>query len=285
MTLTREAFALAWIVGFVSPNPVAAGDGPAAPGAIPAAPAATPPQAPVAGAGGAPSGGAQIRVPAAVGGGIHYWGPPFFVTVGPNGPVMVTPPPPNYFFFTTRSWPEPVRLGGPVPARAPAPRIEVKRWPRRVDVAKRDELLTIGDRLFRAGNFKRAGERYLQALRVDPDSATPRVRLAQVALKREDYAEAAQRYRESIAAEPDWLPKANGIQAIYGEPSDFERVIAELESHVLQRPDDRDAWLVLGAQYYLAGRTRQAGDVFLRLTDRKPDATIAAFLDVTQAVK
>ena len=57
--------------------------------------------------------------------------------------------------------------------------------------------------------------------------------------------------------------------------------VAKLESHLQASPNDRDGWLVLGAEWYLSGRARQAADVFTRLNDRKPDATLAAFLDAT----
>jgi len=139
--------------------------------------------------------------------------------------------------------------------------------------------VTYGDRLFRAGNNRRAQERYEQAARSDPYSAAPRVRLAQLAFVRGQYAEAANQFREALAAEPGWLGKAFDVQSLYAEPGDFAKQIAKLESHLQVEPQDRDAWLVLGAEWYLSGRTEKAADVFLRLTDRKPDATLAAFLE------
>ena len=48
---------------------------------------------------------------------------------------------------------------------------------------------------------------------------------------------------------------------------------------MLAEPGDRDAWLVLGAELFLSGQTHRAADIFLRLTDRKPDPALAAFLD------
>ena len=98
---------------------------------------------------------------------------------------------------------------------------------------------------------------------------------------RGQFAEAANQIREAITAEPHWLITAPDIQAIYAEPADFAKQLAKLESHLHANPTDRDAWLVLGAQLYLSGRTRKAADVFLRLSDRKADPTLAAFLDVT----
>ena len=131
--------------------------------------------------------------------------------------------------------------------------------------------------------MKKAEERYLQALRAAPDLAAPRVRLAQVAIARANYAEAASRLREAETAEPGWIINAPDIQEIYGEPTEFTRLIARLESHVQTHPEDRDAWLVLGAEWFLSGRTAKAADVFKRLKDpaRKSDVALSAFLDAS----
>jgi hypothetical protein len=166
----------------------------------------------------------------------------------------------------------PPAVAAPAPAR-----------PRRRDVERANEVMTFGDRLFRVGNLVKATERYEQAVRADPKAAAPRVRLAQVALRRGKYSEAADRLREAQAAEPGWLINATDVQALFGEPATFAKVLAQLESHLQAHPNDRDAWLVLGAELYLSGRTQRAADVFLRLTDRAPDETLAAFLDATKA--
>lgn len=225
--------------------------------------------------------GHRPPIPLGFGNGFGWYGAPFYMTIGPSGPVVITP-----------AWvtPAPVvvvdrgLVGGPVPAFAPVARpAAAARAVKRPDPAKSRELVTIGDRLFRAGNHVRAAERYDQAARADPDSAAPRVRQAQVALVRGRFAEAAARYREATAVEPGWLTNAPNIQAIFAEPADFQRQIARLESRVLVEPGDRDAWLVLGAELFLSGQTRRAGDVFLRLTDRKPDPALAAFLDASGA--
>ncbi len=93
---------------------------------------------------------------------------------------------------------------------------------------------------------------------------------------------AADHFREAVDVEPDWVSKAHDIQSIFGEPAEFRKHLAKLESHLLQEPNDRDGWLVLGAELYLSGQTRRASDIFTRLTDRKPDATLSAFLDATK---
>jgi tetratricopeptide (TPR) repeat protein len=213
------------------------------------------------------------------GGGWAWYGFPYYATIGPNGPVFFAQP-----FFAPWALPMMIdrgALGGPMPppmrvgGLAPAPPAK------KADPGKSAQLVTIGDRLFRAGNLKRAGERYEQAVRADPDAAAPRVRLAQLALVRGQYGEAAEQLRAAVAVEPGFLINARDIQTIYAEPADFNRQISRLESHLLVSPGDRDAWLVLGAQLYLSGQTRRAADVFLRLTDRKTDPALAAFLDAS----
>jgi len=231
-------------------------------------------------------GGVGAGFGAGFGGGFGYWFPyyavgspagfftfmPPMMLMGPGVPFPfpaafdqgpISPPPPPGFFAP--------------PAMKPPSR------PSRKDAARAEQLVVLGDRLFRGNNIKRAEERYLQAARLDPSSAAPLLRLAEIALVREQYAEAARRLREAETAQPGWIATAPDVQALYGEPDEFARRLASLESHLQVHPDDRDAWLVLGAQWYLSGRTARAADVFVRLNDprRKPDVALAAFLQAT----
>jgi tetratricopeptide (TPR) repeat protein len=177
--------------------------------------------------------------------------------------------------------PPPAGLVDPAPGNRPANKAGQKPKPK--DCTRASQLVLMGDRLFRGSNIKKAEERYIQATRLDPGSAAPLVGLAQVALVRVQYAEAARRLREAETAQPGWIVTAPDVQSIYGEPGDFARHISRLESHLQVHPDDRDAWLVLGAEWYLSGRTTRAADVFLRLNDpkRMPDIALSAFLHAT----
>ncbi|MFI5459212.1 MAG: tetratricopeptide repeat protein [Isosphaerales bacterium] len=213
------------------------------------------------------------------GGGFYYPYSPILV-IGPGGflppfPAMMPP------FMPMRGPLLPPPLPGMI---APQPGANLRPAKlKRGDPVRAGQLITIGDRLFRAGNLKKAEERYQQSMRAAPDLAAPRIRLAQVALARGNYAEAANRLREAETAEPGWIITAPDIQSIYGEPAEFSRSLSRLESYLQVHPDDRDAWLVLGAQWFLTGRTAKAADVFKRLDDpkRKPDVALAAFLDAS----
>jgi len=232
------------------------------------------------GAGGPGHGGGFVRC------GFGYAG--FSSAIGFGFFPMVTP----MFMYGAAGFPPywspgPIYDRGPVvnvpPPGAGRPQLPNGQGARIADPARAKQLMTLGDRLLRVNNTKRAEERYLQASRVDPHAAGPRVRLAQIAFIRGDYTEAAHRFREAQTVEPRWLETAFDVQSIYGEPGDFAKHIARLESRVHTHPEDRDAWLVLGAQWYLSGKTAKAADIFQRLDDpnRRPDIALAAFINVT----
>jgi hypothetical protein len=193
--------------------------------------------------------------------------PPFPAMMPPQGPLL-PPPFPDVMPMQPAIKPRPASLKHGDPARAA-------------------QLMTLGDRLFRAANLKKSEERYQQAVRAAPDLAAPRVRLAQIALARGNYIEAANRLRDAETAEPGWIVTAPDLQSLYGEPSEFGRTIGRIETHLQTSPDDRDAWLVLGAEWFLSGRTAKAADVFKRLNDptRKPDIALAAFLDASNQAR
>ncbi len=228
---------------------------------------------------------------AAVGGGYgafgYFW--PYEYAMGPA--LYYSPPYPGavmspfgYYSEFGVPLPPPMAVQGPLlpppparalPAPAPAP---ATRKP--ADPDRAAHLLTFGDRLFRGGNLKKAEERYQQALAAAPNRAAPHLRMAELAMVRGRYAEAAARLRDAETAEPGWLATAPDIESIYGEPEKFHQQLSRLESYVQAHPDDRDAWLLLGAHWFLSGRTARAADVFLRLDDpnRKPDVALSAFL-------
>jgi cytochrome c-type biogenesis protein CcmH/NrfG len=172
--------------------------------------------------------------------------------------------------------PQPIEPDPPGPA--------FPRAANREDPQRAAQWLKMGDRHFRVKDLVRATTRYEQALRYDETSAAPRVRLAQVAIARGQYREAVMRLREAQAAEPGWLAFAEDVQGLFPEPADFAAMIGRLETHLQAHPEDRDAWLILGAQWFLSGRSQQAADAFARLTDRQPDSMLAAFLDAAKVV-
>lgn len=154
---------------------------------------------------------------------------------------------------------------------------------RRANPSRADELIEVGDRAFRAGNYRRAEDRYHLAAKANDGSPWPSVRLSQVAVVRGDYNKAAGYLRDAVASTEGsgWLIDAPDLQSMFGEPGDFSKQIAHLESHLQTHPNDRNAWFVLGVENYFSGRPRIASDAFLRLTDKAPDEALTAFLDAS----
>ncbi len=208
----------------------------------------------------------------AIGPGLYYSPPYPGAVMSPYGydPQFGAPLPPPMVVQRPLLPPPPAQA---LPAPAPSTR-------KPSDPDRAAHLLTLGDRLFRGGNLKKAEERYQQARAAAPDRAAPHLRLAELAMVRGRYAEAASRLRDAETAEPGWLAAVPDIESIYGEPEKFLQQLSRLESFVQAHPDDRDAWLLLGAHWFLSGRTARAADVFLRLDDpnRKPDVALSAFL-------
>ena len=232
------------------------------------------------GVGGWGFGGWLPYYPMGVPSGIFTFVPPM-LPMGPEGFVPMMAPQPLAVDRGPIAPPPPAGLVDPAHGNRPANKAGQK--PKAKDSTRAGQLVLMGDRLFRGNNIKKAEERYGQATRLDPSSAAPLIGLAQIALVRVQYGEAARRLREAETAQPGWIVTAPDVQSIYGEPGDFARHLARLESHLQVHPDDRDAWLVLGAEWYLSGRTARAADVFLRLYDpkRKPDIALSAFLHAT----
>ena len=95
--------------------------------------------------------------------------------------------------------------------------------PRRENPTRAKELTDIGDRSFRAGNTKRAEEKFNLAAKADVTAPAPHVHLALVSLARGDYAAAADHLRDAVTVvvNNEWLLNAPDIQAIFAEPRDF----------------------------------------------------------------
>jgi hypothetical protein len=148
------------------------------------------------------------------------------------------------------------------------------------DPARGRQLATLGDRLLRAGNVKKAEGRYQQAMRSAPELVTPRIGLAHIAFIRGEYSRAALWLHEVAVIQPGWVKGMPDVQPMFGEPAEFARHIAKLKTYIRSHPKDRDAWFVLGAEWFLTRRTVRAADIFRGLLDpkREPEVSLAAFL-------
>lgn len=192
----------------------------------------------------------------------------------PNTPYPIGIPPQNM------QAPNPAMIRNPLANRPnPAP---VSEKVKAKNKAKAQDALTRGDRFFQTGKTATAKERYRLALKSDPELGDARARLSVLALIKGDRREALGLIHEAVTQDPDWPKTAGNVQSMFSEPAQFHKLIADLEAEVQANPADREAQTLLGIQLYLSGRTDRAKDVFLRLNDRKPDLTLAAFMDAAK---
>ncbi len=230
------------------------------------------------------SGGDPTKIPAAVAPGWRWaWYRPYvIVSATPDGGTVSTVHVPYGATPTVVVIQPAGRPAAPAPPRGLIPDPVDRRAADRARRAE-SEAIAMGDRMFRAGDHKRAEDRYRRAARLAPSSATPPMRLAQVAVARGRYATAAALLRDAEAAEPGWLAAAKDVMTLYRDPADHARDLDALAEFVRTNPEDRDAALVLGAQLFLIRREAQAADVFRQLDDprHKVDLALAAFLRAT----
>lgn len=219
-------------------------------------------------------------MPAAVVGG-PFMGGPGFAPMGPQpmfmgspfaSPILPLPPAPQFQrgFLPGRDfwWGRPA-----APPAKPTVTASAK--------AFSADYLARGDRFFRAKDYRRARDRFARSARFDPNSADPLVHEAQIDILQGHYEDAAERIRQALSNDGNWVFNAPDIRAMYLEPGDFDKRIADLEAHVQANPEDRDAWFALGFEKYLSGKSRQASDIFMRLTDRRGDATLFLMLQAS----
>lgn len=213
---------------------------------------------------------------------INY-NPPIIVGYGPWGLSAWSPPlivgTPGYVGAVPVPVPTPVPVPVPVPTQVEAPQVNLPR-PIGVnrDLAKEKDLILRGDRFFKAGKVGQAIDRFKQAIKANPDSFQARLRLSEIAFDKGNYAEAASWLHEAVAADPRGLEKPTNVEAMFVEPEDFQKAIERLETHLQAKPEDRDAWMVLGVQHLLSGHPDRASDAFLRLDPDRDDPTLRALM-------
>jgi len=155
-----------------------------------------------------------------VGGGYAY-SPSLFVFGQSWGPPGLPPVPfiePTGLAFNLGGAGAPGGLMLPSPPREFSGQAATR--PRRPNPARARELVELGDRSFRGDNTRRAEDRYQQAIKADPAAVAPHVHLAQIALIRGHYTEAADHLRSAVAtgAGSGWLANAPDVQSMFSEP-------------------------------------------------------------------
>ena len=152
------------------------------------------------------------------------------------------------------------------------------------DPVRSGQLTTLGDRLFRAGNLKKAEERYLQAMRVAPTWPHRVSGWLRSPLRGATTPTQPTRLREAETAEPGWIVNAPDIQTIYGEPTEFARQFGAARD-LSCRPiptTAMDGWSWEPNCFSRVERQRPpTSSRGSTIPNRKSDVALAAFLDAS----
>jgi hypothetical protein len=145
--------------------------------------------------------------------------------------------------------------------------------------ARSQQQMEAGVRLFRAGRFSAAAERFQSAAEASAE-ATPYFLLAHARFASRRYAEAVQSLKRGIEINPDWLMLDFDARALYADPELIVTQLAHLAIEVEANPLDRDRLLLLGFELFVTGQTDRARPILeqvARLSNN--DAHVKPFLD------
>lgn len=125
-----------------------------------------------------------------------------------------------------------------------------------------EQQMAEGMSMFAAGDYEQAGRQFLRLGLADERNIDAWLGYAVARFASRNYEPAAMAIRRAIRAFPDAVNSPVDIRQPYGQPGDFDRQAAALEDHVRAKPDDSDAWLVLGFIRHFSGQRELATRTF-----------------------
>lgn len=217
---------------------------------------------------------------------VEFFGPPFgFAPFDPFGfggfgPVYVWPEPGLYgpTFFGPALPPArvldprvPPRFVEPTVARGgttdiPERLIDDLIGKRRPNLAQRAQAARLegaGDRMFQAGHFARAAERYKQALGHTPDSDDAKFKRGAALVAAGQYDEAGRVLREALRDRPDWPYVPHDLRSLFPDDTAIVEVLEHMEREA-RRPDAENDLLFLKAYVLYFGGQREAAEAIFR---------------------
>jgi tetratricopeptide (TPR) repeat protein len=130
-----------------------------------------------------------------------------------------------------------------------------------------------GIRLFAQGNYKRAADRFREAIDLSPDDPTPHFYLAQARFALRQYGEAAQSVKSGLRVGPDWLNLDFDMSTLYGDEKDLREQLAQLAGELRANPLERDALFLLGYELFVTGQKDKAKTLLAQSAKVEPNET------------
>lgn len=164
--------------------------------------------------------------------------------------------------------------------------------PFQVESLELGHLVKLALQSFQSGDYdeaedaiKEVEERTPGVLGKRPETTDENIRLApliltQVLLVTGRYAEGGAAVRRALALVPDVGEKELPLKDLYKDVEAYEACLRKLSEHISKNPDDLDARLLLGCQYYFTDEPAKAKAVLASIVEKKKDDEAARyFLD------
>ena len=137
-----------------------------------------------------------------------------------------------------------------------------RRHPTLAQRAQAARLEGAGDRLFQAGHFARAAERYRQALGQTPDNDDAKFKRGAALAAAGQFGEAGRTLRDALHDRPDWPFVAHDLRTLFPDDAAIAGVLEKLDRES-RRPDaDRDAAFLRAYILYFTGERAAAAAIF-----------------------
>jgi tetratricopeptide (TPR) repeat protein len=161
------------------------------------------------------------------------------------------------------SYAEPPPDQGEGVAQAPVERgpVQVGRASEEALVRAASQYLTLGDQAFRDGRYADSVHFYAKAIEYQPQDGVLYLVLSDALFATGDYHYGAYALRKALELDPSQARKVVDKHGFYGDPTEFDRQLAVLETYLVDHPGDTDARLLLAANYLFGGRPAAAVDL------------------------
>ncbi len=122
------------------------------------------------------------------------------------------------------------------------------------------------------GAYGKAEALYAAGVALEPDRPAAFFGRIHALLARRMYLQVAVVLERELARHPQWATAAPNLKGVYpkADVDVYDRIVAELERELADRPDDVRSNLLMGYLYYAAGEYRKAKP-YLEKAARAPD--------------
>ena len=137
---------------------------------------------------------------------------------------------------------------------------------RRPSLAQRAQAARLeggGDRLFQAGHFARAAERYQQALAQTPDDDEAKFKRGAALAAAGQFGEAGRVLRDALRDRPDWPFVPHDLRTLFSDEDALSQVLDRLQRES-RRPDAASDLLFLHAYFLYFSGQREAAEAIFR---------------------